>query len=72
MVVISSISKPRFYHEAIKDSRWQKVMELELAALESNHTWDAVDLPSNVKPIGYRWVYKVKYQPDGTIDKFKA
>lgn len=47
-------------------------MDLELAALESNHMWDVVDLPAHVKHIGCRWVYKLKFLPNGTIDRFKA
>lgn len=31
-----------------------------------------VDLPAHAKPIGCRWVYKIKYLHDGQIDKFKA
>lgn len=52
--------------------RWQRAMELELAALDSIHMWDVVDLPSHAKPIGCRWVYKLKFLPDGKVDKFKA
>lgn len=69
---ISSIKEPKFYHEAIHDSRWKNAMDLELAALESNQTWDVLDLPANVKPIGCRWVYKLKFLPNGNIDRFKA
>jgi hypothetical protein len=31
-----------------------------------------VDLPPNVKPIGSRWVYRVKYKSDGTVERYKA
>ena len=26
----------------------------------------------DIKPIGCRWVYKLKHKPDGTVDRFKA
>ncbi|CAA0834987.1 cysteine-rich RLK (RECEPTOR-like protein kinase) 8, partial [Striga hermonthica] len=31
-----------------------------------------VDLPPGSKPLGYRWIFKRKMKPDGTIDKYKA
>lgn len=69
---ISSIREPRFYHEALTDPRWKQAIDLELEALESNHTWDIVDLPPNVRSIGCRWVYKIKYLRNGGVDRFKA
>ena len=37
-----------------------------------NETWDLVDAPNGVKPIGCRWVYKVKYNTDGSVKRYKA
>ena len=31
-----------------------------------------VDLPKGKKPVGYRWVYTLKYKSDGTLDRYKA
>ena len=39
--------------------------------LIENETWDLVDVSKGVKPIGCIWVYKVKYNIDGSI-KYKA
>ena len=41
-------------------------------ALADNETWDMVDAPRSVKPIGCRWVYKVKYNTDGSVNRYKA
>jgi len=37
-----------------------------------NDTWDLVSLPKGKHIIGTKWVYKTKYKPYGTIDKYKA
>jgi hypothetical protein len=38
----------------------------------SNGTWELVDRPYDCKPVGYKWVFKKKLRPDGTIDKYKS
>jgi hypothetical protein len=35
-------------------------------------TWDLVDLPRNKKSIGVKWVYKIKLNEKGKIEKHKA
>ena len=47
-------------------------MIAELEALENNHTWSLTPLPPNKKPIGCKWVYKINYRFDGTIERYKA
>ena len=47
-------------------------MNKEISALQENQTWEVVSLPANKKPIGCKWVYKVKYKADGTIERYKA
>lgn len=47
-------------------------MDQELQALEKNHTWELTDLPPEKKAISCKWVYKVKLQPDGTVERYKA
>lgn len=29
-------------------------------------------MPSGKTPIGYKWVYKIKYNPDGSMETYKA
>jgi hypothetical protein len=47
-------------------------MEEEMYALAENETWDLIDTPKRVKPIGCRWVYEVMYNADGSINRYKA
>ena len=50
----------------------KQAMNNEIAALEHNHTWFLVPLPLDHKAIGCRWVYKIKYNSDGSIEHYKA
>ncbi|KAL0541081.1 hypothetical protein IC582_021112 [Cucumis melo] len=36
------------------------------------HTWDYVDLPPGKRPIGCKWIYKIKTHSDGTIEHYKT
>jgi len=47
-------------------------MAKEIRALEENKTWVVEDLPSGKKPISCKWVYWVKYNSDGSIQRYKA
>jgi histone deacetylase 1/2 len=68
----TKISTPSTLSQALKDSNWTQAMDLEIAALHKNHTWDLVDQPAAVNIIGCKWVYKLKHKPDGSIDRYKA
>jgi hypothetical protein len=69
---LSTQIEPKSYAEASKFDCWIQAMNTELLALESTGTWQIVDLPANVKPIGCRWVYKIKRHADGSIERYKA
>ena len=47
-------------------------MSTELQALESNQTWSIVSLPDGKHPVGCRWVYKIKVNADGSVERYKA
>ena len=70
--MISSIMEPKFYHQVAQDAKWREAMATKISALEANHTWTLTPLPLNKRPIGCKWVYKVKYRSNGTMERYKA
>ncbi|KAL6203302.1 hypothetical protein ACLB2K_027002 [Fragaria x ananassa] len=47
-------------------------MEVEMDALKKNYTWDLMSLSPGKKTVGCRWVYTVKHNADGSVDRYKA
>lgn len=47
-------------------------MKTEFNSLIEIGTWDLTSLQPHRKAIGRQWVYKVKENPDGSINKHKA
>ena len=64
--------EPWDYTEAKKLNVWIDACEDEIFSIEKNDTWLLVDLPLGVKPIGLKWVFKVKRNADGSVIKYKA
>ncbi|XP_026377919.1 uncharacterized protein LOC113272272 [Papaver somniferum] len=69
---ISSHQEPKNYNEAKSNPKWRAPMENELRALDVNNTYSIVKFPSGKKTVGCRWVYKIKYRSDGTVERYKA
>ncbi|KAL2928646.1 Retrovirus-related Pol polyprotein from transposon RE2 [Bienertia sinuspersici] len=69
---VLSGNEPRSFREAMQDEGWREAMQKEIRALEDNNTWEMTDLPTGKKALGSRWVYKVKYNADGTVERLKA
>ena len=51
---------------------WKEAINDVVESIFQNHTWELVDLPPGLKPLGYKWIFKMKMEADGSIDKYKA
>lgn len=63
---------PTIFEVAVKEPKWRKAMDAEIAAIERNNTWELCDLTNGQKTIGVKWVYKTKLKENGEVDKHKA
>lgn len=59
---ISSSIELDTFAQAVQDPKWKEAMDSEIQALEQNNTWTLTSLPAGKKPIGCKWVYKIKYK----------
>ena len=59
------------FSEAAKNPRWVEAMNEEMQALSKNETWDLVPHSPHKKEIGCRWIYKVKYNANGSVNRTK-
>lgn len=67
--------EPNTFEEAVASidrSKWMDAMKEELKSLVKNDTYDLVDLPKDMKAIECRWVFRIKRNKDGSIERYKA
>ena len=51
---------------------WKSAADLEYSSLVENETWDLVRLPKGRTTIGCKWIFRVKYDGKGNIERFKG
>ncbi|XP_020260687.1 uncharacterized protein LOC109837018 [Asparagus officinalis] len=69
---LDSVTIPNNWQVAKKDQKWKAAMHEELRALEKNRTWELVKLPKGKRAVGCKWVFTVKQNPDGQVERYKA
>lgn len=66
------MTEPRTFEGVAQDNKWIEAIKQEISALENSNTYGLISLSMNKKPIGCKWVYKLKHHFDGTIDRYKV
>ena len=67
--------EPQTYKEAMKSNdadKWIDAMKDELTSHNKNNTWTVVNKNNDMNIIGCKWVYKMKKNSDGKLEKYKA
>ena len=68
------VEEPLTFKEATKSPQaeeWIAATDEEYKSLIENETWELTDLPEGKTKIGCKWVFKVKYDKDGGVERFK-
>ena len=69
---IDELEIPKDIHHALQNEKWKEAVMNEMQALEANGTWDIVKLLVGKKVVVSKWVFIVKYQSNGSINRYKA
>ncbi|CAI7846838.1 unnamed protein product [Closterium sp. NIES-54] len=67
--------EPATLKEVLESSdadEWKKAMESELKSIEENGTWELVELPEGRKAITSKWLFKIKSDANGKIERYKS
>lgn len=73
--MFATIEEPTTFEEALESEhaeQWRQAMDEEMASLLANKTWTLETLPEGAKAIPVKWVYKVKKDVNGNLERFKA
>lgn len=63
---------PTSFKQAIKSDIWKEAMNVEFHGMEINDTYKVVTLPPDKNVVGCKWLYTIKYNADGSVERPKA
>jgi hypothetical protein len=63
---------PTSIRAALTDPSWRRAMEEEYDALIANNTWELVPRPVGSNVVTDKWIFKHKFNSDGTLERYKA
>ena len=69
---VSFESLPQTYHEALQVLEWKVAMDLEYHTLVYYGSWDLAPQPTDANIMTCKWVFSLKFHPDGTVAHQKA
>jgi len=72
LATVTAGVEPQIFNKAMQDSQSCEAMQAEIDSLERNGPWVISDLPPGKKPIGCKWVYKIKHHSNGSIERYKV
>jgi hypothetical protein len=66
---------PTSFEEAMRSAHSSKRLEAmkdEMRSMSANKVWNLERIPNGAKTVGCKWVYKMKCDSKGNVERFKA
>lgn len=67
-----SMGEPTCFEEAVKGKEWRLAVDEESTMIQRNQTWYFTEKPQDKKTVGVKWIYKIKTDETGKLQKLKA
>lgn len=67
-----TLTEPPSYKVTVQYPQWCAAMDEEFAALQRQGTWSLVPPSPSQNVVGCKWVFKLKLNSDGSINRYKA
>jgi hypothetical protein len=72
MVTSITYFEPTNFSQATNQKVWREAMQEEYDSIIHNDVWEVVPKYEGKSVVTSRWLYKIKYVVDGSIEKHKA
>eukprot|EP00253_Pinus_taeda_P036386 PITA_36386 len=70
--LVAQVGEPSSFQEVVQHQVWIDAMVEGYSSIMVNDVWEVVPRPQDRSVVGSRWIYKVKYAADGSVEKYKA
>ena len=71
----ATIEEPATIQEAFNSEysvQWKEATDSKYQSFIGNQTWELVKPPKDRKAVGCKWVFKIKYDENGQVERFKS
>ena len=70
--LVAQVEEPSSFQEVVQHQEWADAMVEEYNSIMTNDVWEVVPRLEDKSVVGSRWIYKIKYVANGSIEKYKA
>ncbi len=74
-VASEDVVEPTTVREALSGpnaEQWREAMQHEIDSLQEHDVLELTELPKGRKAVGCKWVFKIKRNADGSVERYKA